>query len=130
MSIRSYHYHSNPHVNPLLPLPFQPPCQSQAELHLRYENLTRKSGASAAESHQLYYGAIYSGQPIRDPRHKNFVSLACYKWSVYPPYAHGPYLIISGYLVRRLVASHDKLAPKIIRGCGALEDLQVSSLLV
>jgi hypothetical protein len=81
--------------------------------------------AEAAENDRFYSGAIYSGQPIRDRRHKNFVSTECYRWSVYPPYAHGPYLLLSAHLVRRIVTAHDELSPKIIRGCGALEDLQV-----
>ena len=96
------------------------------------KNFNRKTGANHKAQYNtsaghtgLYHGAIYIGRPIRHPSHKNFVSTSCYPWSLYPPYAHGPYYILSNDLVRRIVQNENSLRRSIITACGSLEDMQI-----
>ena len=74
---------------------------------------------------KLYFGSVYTGRPIRDPEHKNFVDTRCYRWSAFPPYVHGPYVVLSAAIVNAIVAREDSLRRRIIVGCGSLEDMQL-----
>ena len=94
-----------------------------ADLNSIVRSLRRKRFDGARE--KLYFGSVYTGRPIRDPGHKNFVDTRCYRWSLFPPYVHGPYVVLSAAIVNAIVAREASLRSRIIVGCGSLEDMQL-----
>eukprot|EP00937_MAST-01D_sp_MAST-1D-sp2_P000566 g566.t1 len=82
-------------------------------------------GGGGVAAPKLYLGAVYTGRPIRSRKHKNFVDRRCYRWSAFPPYVHGPYLVLSAAVVHAVVARESTLRRRIIVGCGSLEDMQI-----
>jgi hypothetical protein len=59
--------------------------------------------------------------PIRDPQHKNFLSLEQYQLDSLPPFALGNFYVLSGALGRYLARNADVLRPT-----GTLEDVSIA----
>ena len=54
----------------------------------------------------VYYGHIWTGPPIRDPRAKNFLPAERYPLPLYAPYAHGAAYALSADYVNFIVQNH------------------------
>ena len=54
----------------------------------------------------VYYGHIWTGPPIRDPRAKNFLPAERYPLPLYAPYAHGAAYALSADYVNFVVQNH------------------------
>jgi len=72
-----------------------------------------------------YHGHIWIGEPVRDPFHKNFMSMKDYPLGELPPYAYGGAYVLSQDLVSYLYHNLNFLSPGAMRAGGNIEDVQV-----
>ena len=79
-----------------------------------------------APSRRLYHGQIWTGRPIRDRRHKNWVSHDRYPLERFPPYASGAHYVLSADVLHYVVGNEGLLAGSLVAGSGGnLEDFQL-----
>ena len=89
---------------------------------------TGPSGTPEGRPRRVYYGHIWTGPPIRDPRQKNFLPAERYPLPLYSPYAHGAAYALSADFVNFVVQNHVLLSDGLLGNCahcGAHEDSQI-----
>ena len=65
----------------------------------------------------VYYGHMWTGPPIRDPRAKNFLPAERYPLPLYAPYAHGAAYALSADYVNFIVQNHVRVICLVFPYC-------------
>lgn len=82
---------------------------------------------AAQPQSRLWLGHFYTGAPVRDPSHKNYVSTVCYPLPCFPAYAWGGGYVLSRDLSGHLAANAEFYKASVLpRSCrGNIEDVQI-----
>ena len=70
----------------------------------------------------LYKGMAFTGVPVRDVLHKNYVSESCFPAQTLPAYAYGAGVLLSWDVLELLIADRGNLSKDLIRSGGDEED--------
>lgn len=96
------------------------------DIYLRVNDLAMSIYQRAPRS-RYYAGQVWAEQfgypmpPIRDPTHKNYLTMDQYPMSELPPYAFGPHYVLSIDCARFIAKNRHQLV-----GIGILEDVSVA----
>ena len=95
------------------------------DTYLRVRELLLDFSHPAAPRERHYHGQLWTGSPIRDERHKNWVGKDRYPLETFPPYASGAHYSITVDVARYIVANEHFLRAALGMRGGNLEDVQV-----